>query len=204
MGPPTVSSMEGFADVEVRRSRRRRKTVSAYRDGDRLVLLVPAGLSARAEERYARELGAKVLAREQRRRPSDSDLVERASRLSERYLEGRAVPASVRWVTNQSTRWGSCTVSDRTIRLSHRLRGMPDYVVDYVLLHELVHLLVPGHGPDFHALMDRYPRCERARGYLEGWSGRDVPLDDGEELAAEPSDEPDDVAEGDGGVTAAR
>lgn len=180
--------MEGFADIEVRRSRRRRKTISAYREGDRLVLLVPAGLSARAEERYARELGAKVLAREQRRRPSDVDLLDRASRLSDRYLEGRAVPASVRWVTNQSTRWGSCTVGDRTIRLSHRLRGMPDYVVDYVLLHELVHLLVPGHGPDFHALLDRYPRCERARGYLEGWSGRDHPVDDLDEPAADSAD----------------
>lgn len=165
--------MEGFSDVEIRRSRRRRKTVSAHREGDRLVLLMPAGLSARLEERYVKELGEKVLAREQRRRPSDSDLLERAARLSDRYLEGRAVPSSVRWVTNQSSRWGSCTTSDRTIRLSHRLRGMPDYVIDYVLLHELVHLLVPGHGPDFHALLDRYPRVERASGYLEGWSGRD-------------------------------
>lgn len=165
--------MEGFSDVEIRRSRRRRKTVSAHREGDRLVLLMPAGLSARLEERYVKELGEKVLAREQRRRPSDSDLLERAARLSDRYLEGRAVPSNVRWVTNQSSRWGSCTTSERTIRLSHRLRGMPDYVIDYVLLHELVHLLVPGHGPDFHALLDRYPRVERASGYLEGWSGRD-------------------------------
>ena len=55
-------------------------------------------------------------------------------------------------------------ISDRTIRLSHRLRGMPDYVVDYVLLHELVHLLVPGHGTDFHALMDRYPFIGDVRG----------------------------------------
>ena len=154
--------MEGFSDVEIRRSRRRRKTVSAHREGDRLVLLMPAGLSARLEERYVKELGEKVLAREQRRRPSDSDLLERAARLSDRYLEGRAVPSNVRWVTNQSSRWGSCTTSERTIRLSHRLRGMPDYVIDYVLLHELVHLLVPGHGPDFHALLDRYPRVERA------------------------------------------
>ena len=165
--------MEGFSDVEIRRSRRRRKTVSAHREGDRLVLLMPAGLSARLEERYVKELGEKVLAREQRRRPSDSDLLERAARLSDRYLEGRAVPSNVRWVTNQSSRWGSCTTSERTIRLSHRLRGMPDYVIDYVLLHELVHLLVPGHGQDFHALLDRYPRVERASGYLEGWSGRD-------------------------------
>ena len=87
---------------------------------------------------------------------------------SEQYLDGRASPESVRWVTNQNTRWGSCTPGEGSIRLSHRLQGMPEYVVDYVLLHELAHLLVPGHGPRFWQLLDAYPRTERARGYLEG------------------------------------
>ena len=45
---------------------------------------------------------------------------------------------------------------------------MPDWVLDYVLVHELAHLVVPGHGPQFWSLVDRYPRTERARGYLEG------------------------------------
>ena len=95
-------------------------------------------------------------------------LAARAGRLSEQYLGGRAVPDTVRWVTNQNTRWGSCTPAEASIRLSHRLQGMPDYVIDYVLLHELAHLLVPGHGPEFWKLLDAYPRTERARGYLEG------------------------------------
>lgn len=185
--------MEGFTDVEIRRSARRRKTVSAYRDGDRLVVLLPAGLTTSTEERYVREMGEKVRAREARRRPSDVDLVDRARDLSLRHLEGRAVPTSVRWVTNQGTRWGSCTPSQGSIRLSHRLQGMPGYVQDYVLTHELVHLLVPGHGPDFHALLDRYPLRERARGYLEGWSGRDeTAWDDGVEPP--PDEQPDEPA----------
>jgi hypothetical protein len=71
-------------------------------------------------------------------------------------------------VGNQGSRWGSCTPSDGTIRLSSRLQGMPPWVVDYVLLHELAHLAVPGHGPRFWALLESYPRTERARGYLEG------------------------------------
>lgn len=187
--PAYGGAMEGFADVEFRRSRRRRKTISARRDGDRLVVLVPAGLSAAAEQRYARELGAKILARERRRPATDPELRSRAAALSDRYLEGRAVPTSVRWVTNQSTRWGSCTPGEGTIRLSHRLQEMPGYVVDYVLLHELVHLLVPGHGPDFHAWLDRYPQVERASSYLEGWShrdrageGSDGPVPDGDDV----------------------
>jgi predicted metal-dependent hydrolase len=74
----------------------------------------------------------------------------------------------VRWVGNQQSRWGSCTPGDRTIRLSQRLQDMPAWVVDYVLLHELAHLLEPGHGPAFWALLRGYPQLERARGYLEG------------------------------------
>ena len=157
--------------VEVRRSKRRRKTVSAYRDGDLIVVMVPARMS-RAEERHWVEVMTKRLAeRDARHQRSDDDLLERARDLSRRYLGGRARPASVRWVGNQRSRWGSCTIEDRTIRLSSRLQAMPDYVSDYVLLHELAHLIVPDHGPRFWSLLESFPRTERARGFLDGWSG---------------------------------
>ncbi len=155
-------------EVEIRRSRRRRRTVSAHREGGRTVVLVPAGMSRAEEERWVTRMLARLDAGERRRRPSDADLLERAGELSRRYLGGRARPASVRWVTNQHRRWGSCTSVDGSIRLSHRLQGMPGYVVDYVVLHELAHLLVGGHGPRFWELLAGYPRLERARGYLEG------------------------------------
>ena len=172
---PGQLSLEGVTDqgeplVEVRRSARRRRTVSAYRDGERTVVLIPARMT-RAEERRWVTLMLERLARQDRKlRPGDGELAARAAGLSRRFLEGRARPASVRWVTNQGSRWGSCTPSDGTIRLSDRLQGMPSWVVDYVLVHELAHLLVPGHGPDFWTWVDRYPRTERARGYLEGVS----------------------------------
>lgn len=153
--------------VEVRRSSRRRSTVSAYRDGDKTIVLVPAHLSRAEERRWVQTMLERLAARDRRRSLSDEDLEPRAAELSRRYLAGEANPASVRWVANQNSRWGSCTPADRTIRLSDRLRGMPDYVVDYVLLHELAHLLVPRHGPRFWALLESYPRTERARGYLE-------------------------------------
>lgn len=155
-------------DIEVRRSSRRRRTVSAYRDGNKTVVLLPARFSREEEEEWVSRMLDRLAARDQRRRPGDAELAQRARDLSARYLDGRAEPVSVRWVANQKSRWGSCTPADGTIRLSRRLYGMPGWVVDYVLLHELAHLLVPGHGPDFWDLLSHYPRTERARGYLEG------------------------------------
>jgi predicted metal-dependent hydrolase len=170
-GPPMLNgepSGDEHGPVEVRRSARRRRTVSAYREGDRTVVLIPARMSADEERRWVSVMLDKLAAQEHRRMLDDDELERRASALSHRYLQARARPDSVRWVTNQNARWGSCTPALGSIRLSHRLQGMPDYVIDYVLLHELAHLLVPGHGPDFWALLDTYPRTERARGFLEG------------------------------------
>lgn len=165
-GPHTLNHPHG--PVEVRRSARRSRTVSAYREGDRTIVLIPARMSAAEEHRWVAQMLDRLAAQESRRTLGDDALAERAGRLSAAYLGGRARPDQVRWVTNQNSRWGSCTPSERTIRLSHRLQGMPEYVLDYVLLHELAHLLVPDHGPRFWALLEAYPRTERARGYLEG------------------------------------
>jgi predicted metal-dependent hydrolase len=156
--------------VDVRRSAKRTRTVSAYREGDTIVVMIPARLTRAEEREWVETMVARVTKAERRRRPSDDALLTRARILSDRYLEGRCTPSSVRWVDNQLNRWGSCTPADRTIRLSTRMQGMPSYVVDYVLLHELAHLLVPGHGKAFWELVERYELTERARGYLEGTS----------------------------------
>jgi predicted metal-dependent hydrolase len=167
----TVSAMP--VEVEVRRSVRRRRTVSAYRDGPRIVVLIPARFTRAEEAQWVAKMVARLdtgTRRGKRRVATDAALMRRASELSAEYLDGRAHPASVRWVATMRTRWASCTPVDRTIRLSEKLREMPAWVQDYVLLHELAHLLVAGHGRDFWALVERFPRTERARGYLDGVS----------------------------------
>ena len=159
--------------VEVRRSQRRRRTVSAYRDGERVVVLIPDRFSRAEETEWVERMLARLAAREERIRRTDAELLARARRLTKRYLPDHAdkvTPASVRWVTNQNGRWGSCTPDDGTIRISHRIQEMPDWVIDYVLLHELAHLVVPSHSIPFWDLVNRYPKAERARGYLEGIS----------------------------------
>jgi len=154
--------------VEVRRSRRRRRTVSAYRDGETIVVMIPARFTRSEEREWVAAMVERVEAAEARRQLSDDDLVARSAELSDTYLGGAARPVSVRWVTNQTRRWGSCTPSDRTIRLSSRLQGLPSWVIDYVLLHELAHLIEPGHTPAFWGLVSQFPECERAKGFLEG------------------------------------
>jgi predicted metal-dependent hydrolase len=160
--------------VEVRRSRRRRSTVSAYRDGATVVVLLPARMSRAEEEHWVAEMVRRLQRSETRRRSpartSDAALLARCRQLSARYFGGKAEPASVRWVPPMRTRWASCTPVDRTIRVSGRLREVPSWVVDYVLVHELAHLLEPGHGPDFWTLVRKYPKADRAIGYLEGIS----------------------------------
>lgn len=156
--------------VEIRRSARRTRTVRAYQDGDTTVVLMPAGLPRAVEDEHVRTLVARLERQERRRRPSDDELLERATVLSRAWLGGAAAPASVRWVTTMAKRWGSCTTDDRSIRISHRLKGMPAYVVDYVLVHELAHLIEPNHSERFWALVDAYPDATKAKGFLEGVS----------------------------------
>jgi predicted metal-dependent hydrolase len=164
----TVTPESGGPVVEVRRSRRRRRTVAAYREDDKVVVMIPARLSRAEEREWVATMLKRLEKSEKRRRPTDRALMRRATELSNRHLDGLAQPATVRWVDNQNSRWGSCTPSDRSIRLSRRLQGMPAWVIDYVLVHELAHLLESGHSPAFWAWVDRYPRAERAKGFLEG------------------------------------
>lgn len=157
-------------DVEIRRSLRRRRTVTAFRENGRIVVCLPSRLSKAEERRWVQVMLDRLAAQEKRRRPSDEGLLARAAELSRKYLDGRAKPSSVRWSATQRARWGSCTPTDGSIRLSGRLQGLPTWVIDYVLIHELTHLLVNDHGPEFWALVGRYPRAERARGFLDGYS----------------------------------
>lgn len=197
---PTVAPDPSMPDVEVRRSRRRTRTVTAFRENGRLVVAIPDRFTRVQEREWVRRMVAKVESSEQRRRPSDERLAARAAELSRRYLGGQARPTSVAWSSRQGRRWGSCSVAEGAIRISTRVQGMPTWVLDYVLLHELAHLLCAGHGPAFWALLGGYPHLDRARGFLEGVAhASDMPgSDDGADGDASPDvdgAEPGPVAE---------
>ena len=150
--------------------------MAAFWEDGKAVVAIPAHFTKAQEGEWVRRMLDKLKRQGEKqaggggngRRTGDVALANHAANLSAKYLGGRAVPTSVRWVSNQKSRWGSATPADGTIRLSDKLQGMPSWVVDYVLLHELTHLLVAGHNAAFWRHLDAYPETERAKAFLEG------------------------------------
>jgi predicted metal-dependent hydrolase len=147
--------------VVVHRSARRRKTVEAREVDGVLRVSIPATMTKAEETRWVAEMVRRI---ERRSRSRSIDLSARAASLAARHRLPR--PTSIRWVNNQEWRWGSCTPSEGSVRVSSRLAREPGWVLDYVIVHELAHLVVPHHGPAFWTVVNRYPRAERARGFL--------------------------------------
>jgi predicted metal-dependent hydrolase len=155
--------------VEVRVSKRRKKTAGAHWEGDRIVVVVPAHLRGEDLDRMVESLAGRLHRHRPHLHASDEHLEQRAIALGGRYLEG-VTPSSIRWSTTQNKRWGSCTISTREIRISERLRVAPAWVLDSVIVHELAHLIEPNHSPRFRALETRFPRQKEAEVFLEGYS----------------------------------
>jgi len=151
--------------VEVVRSRRRRKTVQAREVDGRLRVLIPSWMSPAEEARWVGEMQRRLAHR--RRVPDDAALGRRAALVARRH--GLPSPSSIRWSGRQGRRWGSCSVDTGVIRISTRLAAAPLWVLDYVLIHELAHLVVAAHDHRFYALVDAYQWAERAEGFLDAW-----------------------------------
>ncbi len=164
-GAATPAPSRPKLPVRVVRSKNRRKTVDARIVEGVIEVRVPARMSKKDEHVYVAELVARLEKREFERAV---DVEARARMLAKRHE--LPVPASIRFVDNQHARWGSCSIETREIRLSSRLANYPPWVLDYVIVHELAHLVVPGHDAKFHALVARFPHAERARGYLHAKS----------------------------------
>lgn len=131
---------------------------------------VPARLSKQEEEKAVADIVAKVMKKTAASVKTDDELRRRAENLNAKYLANNATVGSIRWVTNQNKRWGSCTTATGDIRISHRLQEVPDYVLDSVIIHELVHTFIhTGHSAEFWEWADRAPKAERAKGFLEAF-----------------------------------
>jgi hypothetical protein len=155
-------------EVEIRTSARRRKTGVAFWEAGHVVVVVPAHMSRTARDGFADQLVRQLLRRTGRRHASDAGLATRAAALADQYLGG-VRPSSIRWSSRQQRRWGSCSLQSREIRIASRLKTVPEWVLDGVIVHELAHLLEAGHTDRFHEIANRYPRQREAHTYLDGF-----------------------------------
>jgi predicted metal-dependent hydrolase len=153
--------------ITIVRSRRRKKTIQTKYGEGRLWIYLPAGMSLQNERKWIDRLIEKNerWKRKQTVKSSDSWLVQRAAELNKKYFDG-SLDFSIRFVTNQNSRFGSCTSLDRTIRISERVKTMPIWVQDYIIIHELAHLIYPDHSKKFWEKVNRFRYAERAKGYL--------------------------------------
>jgi predicted metal-dependent hydrolase len=168
-GKPCQLLPDNLPEFRVIRSTRRKRSISATRQNGIIEIHIPDRMSRKDEAAIIPEMIEIVLRREAKNRSSDLALHHMAATLFELYLpDFDERPTAITWRVMRE-RWGSCTTGDRTIRISLRLNGVPDYVVGCVLFHELIHLRVPGHGSEFQTYLDRYPDKERAEAFLEGF-----------------------------------
>ena len=152
--------------IEVVRSKKRRRTVSAQMHGDVLRVSIPSWMSKTEEATNVAEMVRRF---KRKIATQEVDLTDRARILAKRY--SLRTPDSIEWAENLTSVWGLCTPSTKTIRMSTRLVGFPSWVLDYVIVHELALLHVSGHGPDFCEITRRYEKTERAIGYLIAKAG---------------------------------
>jgi predicted metal-dependent hydrolase len=153
-------------EIRIIRSGKRRKTVQARAIGGILEILAPAHMSDKQLEPIIKNLQARINRQKKMSELDDHALEMRAKTLNREYFDNLFKWASIRWVANQNRRHGSCNADRATIRISHRIAGMPRFVQDYVIVHELAHVIEPNHCQRFWDLVYRYPMVERARGYL--------------------------------------
>ncbi|TMC76376.1 MAG: M48 family metallopeptidase [Chloroflexi bacterium] len=151
--------------VRIITSRKRRRTVAARLRSGVLELLVPATMPHSEREHWAEVMSRRLERRAERSRPSDERLQKRAAKLNLRHFDG-ALSWTAIGFGDMERLWGSCTFTDGAIRIARRAASLPDWVLDYLLVHELAHLVHSDHGAEFHELENRYPLTERAKGYL--------------------------------------
>jgi len=147
-------------------TRRRRRTVSARLVAGVLEIRVPHWMSERERAEWAEKMRARIERQVRRAQPSEDRMEERARRLNARHFGGRLRWSSIAFAARQESRWGSCSYPAGVIRIAERASRLPDWVLDYIVVHELAHLEVAEHSADFWERVNRYPLTERARGYL--------------------------------------
>lgn len=154
-------------EIEIIRSSRRLRTVSARIVENTLIVSAPDTLS---HERLNKIIVDFKLKFERKKLKEELDKKENlaaiASAINRKYFGNRLKINSIQYVTNQTSKFGCCNYRSADIRISHRVGMMPDWVRDYVVIHEMAHLIEPNHSKSFWDIVSCYGLAERARGFL--------------------------------------
>jgi hypothetical protein len=161
-------------EVEIIRSQRRRRSVSARLVDDVLRVNAPLMLSQERLDKIVSDFKLKFAAKKLKGElDKEKNILDLANLLNAKYFDNQLRIESVEYVTNQNTRFGCCNYHTAKIRISHKIGLLPRWVRKYVLMHEMAHLIEPNHSRAFWDIVARYKLTERARGYLmaasSGW-----------------------------------
>ena len=177
-----------FSEVEIRRSKRRTLALEVRDDGQ-VIARAPLRMPEAHIRRFLREKEDWIIrtrARAQQRQldagtpPSEAE-VAAWKRAARRDLKKRlafwapligVVPGKLS-VRFQHARWGSCAARTHTISLNCQLMRVDEELRDYVVVHELCHLLQPNHSPRFWKLVEQqlpdYRACRKALHDVHLW-----------------------------------
>jgi predicted metal-dependent hydrolase len=154
-------------EVKIIRSKRRKRTISARLIKNTLLVSAPLMISRERLDKIVADFKVKFekkkLKQELDRKQS---LIDIARKLNEKYFENKLKINSIEYATDQNSKYGCCNFRDAKIRISHKIGLMPEWVRDYVVIHEMAHLVEPNHSSAFWQIVSRYNLAERARGYL--------------------------------------
>ena len=170
--------------VEIKHSKRRKRTISAKLDGDTMYIYAPQGMREKelhkVIENFKKRFDRRNLKKKLNKEKKIKDVF---NRLNKRYFDGQIKITSIEYVTDQERKFGCCNYRKKTIRISHYLAEMPGWVRDYVIVHEMAHILQPNHSKSFWDIVYHYKLTERARGFLiaTGLSAATPKLESGEE-----------------------
>ena len=154
-------------ETRIIRSKNRRKTIGARLENETIIVYAPVNYPEKELERIIEKFKSRFARRKKKKElNAQVSLIDIAQKLNQTYFGGAIKIESIEYSAHQDRIFGVCNYRDRSIRLSYRLAAMPEWVRDYVIMHEMAHILEPNHSPAFWALVNRYSLTERARGYL--------------------------------------
>ncbi len=160
--------IDGVA-LELKVVRKRVKNINARLNGSKLSISAPHRVPAGELEESIVELARKLVRRSRADAVNADGGAEAIARKVARRFPDPPEVTEVRFVTNQSSQWGSYSKQTGIVRLNAALRQMPPWVLEAVVAHELAHTVHLDHSPDFWDLVRSVcSKTDRARAFLEG------------------------------------